>query len=182
MAAIQPLTENKRLDVSSLNPKGPQSIVWSWRRDMLRILINKQTYQLVMTVVMKNCDPLVSGPAFAIDRTPVQGVKKEEWVHCPAFNQDHFQRRRRILIRSSEKFTWSSVLQFKVLISKTFPKYWLSTTPITKSKITALDHKAWNNPVKWAPFIIKCFPTLPNSFLPCNERIQNKHSKVLTLH
>lgn len=24
MAAIQPLTENKRLDVSSLNPKGPQ--------------------------------------------------------------------------------------------------------------------------------------------------------------
>lgn len=51
---------------------------------MLRILINKQTYQLVMTAVMKNCDPLVSGPAFAIDRTPVQGVKKEEWVHCPA--------------------------------------------------------------------------------------------------
>lgn len=28
-------------------------------------------YQLVTTVVMKNCDPLVSGPAFAIDKTPV---------------------------------------------------------------------------------------------------------------
>lgn len=29
------------------------------------------SYQLVVTVVMKNCDPLVSGPAFAIDSTPV---------------------------------------------------------------------------------------------------------------
>jgi len=27
-------------------------------------------YQLVVTVVMKNCDPLVSGPEFAIDRNP----------------------------------------------------------------------------------------------------------------
>jgi hypothetical protein len=28
-------------------------------------------YQLVVTVVMKNCEPLVSGPAFAIDKIPV---------------------------------------------------------------------------------------------------------------
>lgn len=28
-------------------------------------------YQLVVTVVMKNCEPLVSEPAFAIDKSPV---------------------------------------------------------------------------------------------------------------
>lgn len=32
-------------------------------------------YQRVATVVMKNCDPLESGPAFAIDRSPVIQVK-----------------------------------------------------------------------------------------------------------
>lgn len=30
------------------------------------------THQLVVTVVMKNCDPLVSSPEFAIDRNPVK--------------------------------------------------------------------------------------------------------------
>lgn len=177
------MTENKNLDVSSWNPKGPQKHRPKLKnRHAENINWKKKTYQLVMTAVMKNCDPLVSGPAFAIDSSPVQGVKKKEWIQCPAFDKNHFQRHRRILIRSSEKFTWSSVLQLKVLISKTFPKYWLSTTPITKSKIATLDHKAWNNPVKWAPFVIKWFPTLPNSFLPCNQRIHIKQSKVLTLH
>jgi len=32
---------------------------------------SRLNYQLVVTVVMKNCEPLVSGPAFAIDRIPV---------------------------------------------------------------------------------------------------------------
>jgi len=31
----------------------------------------RYNYQLVVTVVMKNCEPLVSGPAFAIDKNPV---------------------------------------------------------------------------------------------------------------
>lgn len=29
-----------------------------------------ENYHLVITVVMKNCEPLVSGPAFAIDKKP----------------------------------------------------------------------------------------------------------------
>lgn len=36
---------------------------------------NMGNYQLVVTVVIKNCEPLVSGPEFAIDRKPA--LKKE---------------------------------------------------------------------------------------------------------
>lgn len=36
------------------------------------------TYQLVVTVVMKNCEPLVSEPAFAIDNSP--GIITQEAV------------------------------------------------------------------------------------------------------
>lgn len=32
-----------------------------------RAIVN---YQPVLTVVMKNCEPLLSGPEFAIDKTP----------------------------------------------------------------------------------------------------------------
>lgn len=35
------------------------------------------TYQLVVTVVMKNWEPLVSGPALAIDRSPEKYRDKE---------------------------------------------------------------------------------------------------------
>jgi hypothetical protein len=37
------------------------------------IFLLKKTcnYQLVVTVVMKNCEPFVSRPAFAIDKVPV---------------------------------------------------------------------------------------------------------------
>ena len=35
-------------------------------------------YQWVATVVMKNCDPLESGPAFAIDTSPV--IKMKKWT------------------------------------------------------------------------------------------------------
>lgn len=34
------------------------------------IIIISLTYQFVVTVVMKNCEPLESGPEFAIDKTP----------------------------------------------------------------------------------------------------------------
>ena len=37
-------------------------------------------YQLVVTVVIKNCEPFVSGPAFAIDRSPIH--KKEKKKKC----------------------------------------------------------------------------------------------------
>lgn len=33
-------------------------------------MLNRDFYQLVVTVVMKNCEPFVSGPAFAMDRRP----------------------------------------------------------------------------------------------------------------
>jgi len=39
------------------------------------LIKDRHTYQLVTTVVMKNCDPLVSGPAFAIDSIPVCKVE-----------------------------------------------------------------------------------------------------------
>lgn len=38
-------------------------------------LLERDDYQLAFTVVMKNCDPLESGPEFAIDKIPV-GQKK----------------------------------------------------------------------------------------------------------
>lgn len=34
--------------------------------------MTNDTNQLVLTVVIKNWDPLVSGPAFAMDKTPEQ--------------------------------------------------------------------------------------------------------------
>ena len=36
----------------------------------------KDNYQSVLIVVMKNCDPLVSGPPFAIDKFPVSKNSK----------------------------------------------------------------------------------------------------------
>lgn len=39
------------------------------------------TYQLVVTVVMKNCEPLVSEPAFAIDNSPGNHVRNSFYMH-----------------------------------------------------------------------------------------------------
>lgn len=37
-------------------------------------VMSLSNYQLVVTVVMKNCEPLVSLPAFAIDRSPSEKI------------------------------------------------------------------------------------------------------------
>ena len=34
-----------------------------------------KTYQLALTVVMKNCEPLESGPVFTMATTPAQSVQ-----------------------------------------------------------------------------------------------------------
>lgn len=52
--------------IETLNTKSTLFV----RRFLLQRL-RTENYQLVVTVVMKNCEPLVSGPAFAIDRSPV---------------------------------------------------------------------------------------------------------------
>jgi hypothetical protein len=68
------------------------------------------------------------------------------------------------------------VLQLEVLIGKLLTIDRLSTSSITLSKITTLDHKAGNNPMERTPFEMERLPTLSHSFLSFNEvhHIQNK--------
>ena len=63
--------------------------------------------------------------------------------------------------------TWSSVLQFEVLISKLLSIDWLTTHAISVSEVTSLDHEARNNSVEWASLVVQRFPRFPSSFLPC---------------
>jgi len=75
---------------NSCLPRTPFNYIWQQQNRILKTLSNaiivsehggtglikdRHTYQLVTTVVMKNCDPLVSGPAFAIDSIPVCKVE-----------------------------------------------------------------------------------------------------------
>lgn len=50
---------------------------------------NTNDYQLVITVVMKNCEPLVSGPAFAIDRNPAlkRETKRTNYTRIPVLKR-----------------------------------------------------------------------------------------------
>ena len=61
--------------------------------------------------------------------------------------------------------SWTSVIQFKVLIGKPLTIDWLSTSSITMGKITSLDHKVGNKPLKCTLFVMKRFPTLSPSLL-----------------
>lgn len=43
-----------------------------WKQELSEVHKMCITYQLVVTVVMKNWEPLVPGPAFAIERSPIE--------------------------------------------------------------------------------------------------------------
>lgn len=51
-----------------------------------KFCFNAKAYQEVLTVVMKNCEPLESGPEFAMDTTPGQAKIKRAYccVMCTA--------------------------------------------------------------------------------------------------
>jgi hypothetical protein len=59
---FEPLSESDRL------------IIWinTFKKSTDFTIVHARTkgYQLVLTVVMKNCEPFVFGPAFAIDKIP----------------------------------------------------------------------------------------------------------------
>lgn len=110
-------------------------------------------YQPVVTVVMKNCDPLVSGPAFAIDKNPTPR-KQKSISSLKSEGMKHLQ-----------VFTWSCVLELEVLVSKVCAIDRLSSPSITKGEVTSLNHEAGNDPVECAPLVVKGLPTFTHTFL-----------------
>lgn len=137
---------------------------------------NKKIYQLVLTVVMKNCEPLESGPEFAIDKTPVQHKKTENpnrltenFLNSYFYFRTVYRRRRSIRVFkkiAAFLLAWSNVFQFKVLIRKFITINRFPALSITMSEIASLDHKAGNNPVERSSFVMKRLSAFSNSLFP----------------
>lgn len=107
---------------------------------------------------MKNCDPLVSFPALAMERSPKARTRR---INCISFN--NFL----ITFLENKMDTWSSVLDLEVLISKFKAIDRLSTSSITEGEVPALDHKAGDDSVEWASLVMKWLSTFPHAFLAC---------------
>lgn len=67
-ARLQPLEDKSRLSFSENHIPAPATITTAKFSRVLAIL--SIAYQLALTVVMKNWDPLESGPEFTMETTP----------------------------------------------------------------------------------------------------------------
>ena len=89
--------------------------------------------QGVRTTVMKNCEPLVSGPMLAIDRRPTWGGKRSEVIHMIC-NQTHFFSTMSVFCA-----IYLVMLLDKVLVIEEFSVDGLTTITITAFEVSPLS-------------------------------------------